>query len=138
MTLDKRTILALDVGERRIGIAVADNIGRIASPLTTLTVDGTELVRLQTILLEHEITDIVVGLPRNQAGQETEQSKKIKQFVTQRLKAFKLPLTFQDESVTSVIAEERLKARGKQFDKAAIDAEAAAIILQDYLEVTYG
>lgn len=138
MTLAKHNLLGLDVGERRIGVALADSIGRIASPLTTLLVDGTEIVRLQTLLLEHDITDIVVGLPRNQSGQETAQSEGVRKVVKRRLEAFGLPIALQDESITSVIAEDRLKARKKPYDKAAIDAEAAAIILQDYLEAHYG
>lgn len=138
MTLAKHNLLGLDVGERRIGVALADSIGRIAMPLTTLQVDGTEVVRLQALLLEHDITDLVIGLPRNQSGQETAQSKAVRQVVKRRLEAFDLPIIFQDESVTSVMAEERLKARKKPYDKAAIDAEAAAIILQDYLETHYG
>ena len=55
-----------------------------------------------------------------------------------RLEAFNLPIIFQDESVTSVIAEERLQSRKKAYTKADIDAEAAAIILQDYLEAPHG
>ncbi len=127
-------LLGLDIGERRIGVALADSTLRIATPLTTLIVDGTELVRLQTLLLEHGITDLVVGLPRNMAGQETAQSKRIKEFASYRLQAFGLPIIFQDESATSVMAEERLKDRKKPFHKATIDAEAATIILQDYIE----
>ncbi len=127
-------ILGLDIGERRIGVALADSALRIATPLTTLTVDGTELVRLQTLLLEHGITDIVVGLPRNMAGQETAQSRRVKEFGSYRLEAFGLPIMFQDESTTSLMAEQRLKDRKKPFHKAIIDAEAAAIILQDYVE----
>lgn len=138
MTLVKHTLLGLDVGERRIGVALADTVGKIASPLTTLIVDGTELLRLQALLLEHKITDIIIGLPRNQRGEETAQSQLIRQFAKQRLEALRLPISFQDESVTSVVAEQRLQHRKKSYDKAAIDAEAAAIILQDYIEVHYG
>jgi putative Holliday junction resolvase len=138
MTPTKQQFLALDIGERRIGVAIADSIGRIATPLTTVQVDGTEIVQIQRLLLEHAITAFVIGLPRNQQGEETAQSNLIRQFVQLRLGGFALPIAFQDESVTSVIAEERLSKRKKGYSKADIDAEAAAIILQDYLEATNG
>jgi len=138
MTLTKRNLLGLDVGERRIGVALGDSVGRLATPLTTLLVDGSEIIRLQQLMLEHEITDIVVGLPRNLSGEETQQSAAIRQFVDLRLRAFSVPITFQDESVTSVLAEANLARGKKNFTKADIDAHAAALILQDYLENIHG
>lgn len=134
MTNAKQVILALDVGERRIGLALGDSIGRIAMPLTTLRVDGTELVRLQRLMLEHEVTQLVVGLPRNQQGEETRQSQAVREFTKRHLLAFGLPITFQDESVTSVIAQQQLNTHKKPLSKEAIDAQAAALFLQDYLE----
>ncbi len=130
----KRNIIGLDIGDKRIGVSLADSIGRIAMPLTTLIVDGTEVVKLQTILLEHEIDQLVVGLPRNQAGEQTAQSDKVRQFTEAKLKAFDLPIKYQDESVTSVLAESQLASSKKPYSKADIDARAAALILQDYLE----
>lgn len=138
MTPSKQTLLALDVGERRIGVAIGDSIGRIAMPLTTLNVDGTELIRLQALLLEHDVTGLIVGLPRNLSGEETNQSKLVRLFADRRLGAFKLPIVFQDESMTSVLAETHLGKSKKRFAKSDIDAGAAAIILQDYLEAHYG
>lgn len=129
--------LGLDVGERRIGVAIGDTAGRLASPLTTLTVDGSEAQRLQTLLSEHSVTRLVVGLPRNASGSETKQSQFVREFVDSTLQPLGLPVALQDESVTSIIAEERLAKRKKSYKKADIDAEAAAIILQDYLEGLY-
>lgn len=129
-----KRLLALDIGERRIGVAMGDTIGRIAQPLTTLMVDGTEVVLLQRLILEHDITGLVIGLPRNQAGEETQQSAWVRAYTQQQLEAFRVPIMFQDESVTSVLAEQHLARGKKKFTKAAIDAHAAAIILQDYLE----
>lgn len=131
-------IIALDVGARRIGVALAAGGVAIASPLATLEVDGTEIVRLQRLLLEHEAKTLVVGLPRNQSGEETAQSKAIRQFARSRLRAFGLPIIFQDESVTSIMAEASLAASRKTYQKADIDAAAAALILQDYLELHRG
>lgn len=130
----KKVYLGLDVGSRRIGLAVADSIARIAQPIATVLVGDDELKQLECYLHDHEVTDIVVGRPRNQSGETTAQTKEVEQFVGVALKGFTQPIHWQDESVTSVIAEERLKARKKPYSKADIDAEAAAIILQDFME----
>lgn len=125
-------VLALDVGTKRIGVAVADTIVPIARPLTTLAVDGTEVDQIQKIVTNQLIETIVVGYPRNQSGDPTAQTAIAEEF------AGKLDgiatIVFQDESLTSVIAEDRLKASKKPYDKADIDVQAAVIILQDYLE----
>lgn len=122
------------MGERRIGIAIGDTDLRMAQPFTTLTVDGTEVVRLQGLLIKHDIAGLVVGLPRNASGQETAQSQWARAYVDQQLAAFNLPIHFQDESLTSVIAEQQLSSHKKHYSKADIDSYAAAIILQDYLD----
>lgn len=129
----KRVYLGLDVGEQRTGVAVGDSIGRIAQPFQTVSSHYLgELIH--RILQEYDITDIVVGLPRNQSGEPTAQTEVVRQMAKKYLEHLGRPLHWQDESVTSVIAEERLKARKKPYTKGDIDAEAAAIILQDYLD----
>lgn len=131
-------ILALDIGERRIGVAYSDASTKIASPLTTLEVDGLELERLREILFEYEISHLVVGLPRNQSGEETQQSLLVRDFVDKNLSNLGLQIVFQDESLTSVLAEEHLQKKNKIYPKGTIDMYAAAIILHDYLEDKYG
>ena len=125
-------LIALDVGTVRIGVAVADSIVPIAMPYATVSVDGEEIERIKNLVSSENIETIVVGYPRNQAGDTTEQTGIVEAF------AHKLQdvanMVFQDESLTSVLAEERLKSLGKPYEKADIDAMAAAIILQDYLE----
>jgi len=138
MTVSNDVLLALDVGGRRIGVARADSIGRIAAPLTTVDVDGTELVVLQRLLLENDVTGLVVGLPRNMSGEPTQQTQLVQQFVQNRLQAFDLPVAYQDESLTSVAAEQELQKRKKPYQKGDVDALAATFILQDYMEATYG
>lgn len=131
----KQVFLGLDVGAKRIGVATGDSIGRIAQPLATIEAGGSEKSQLQAYISDLAVTDIVVGLPRNQAGDTTPQTAAVKQFVAATLTdRDRYHLHWQDESVTSVLAEERLKARKKPYTKHDIDAEAAAIILQDYLE----
>lgn len=134
MVANKRVLLGLDVGERRIGLALGDSIGRLAAPLTTLEADGTELVQLQRLMLENDVTDFVVGLPRNMSGEETAQTGAVKDFVMRRLDGFEVPVHYQDESLTSVAAEQELQRRGKPYAKGDIDALAATQILQDYME----
>ena len=127
------TLLALDVGTKRIGVAVADSIVPIAVPMQTVEVDGTETEVIQKIVLDKLAEKIVIGYPRNQSGDPTEQTTLVETFAARLGNT--VPIVFQDESVTSVIAEDRLKATNKPYQKGDIDALAAAIILQDYLEI---
>lgn len=131
-------LLGLDVGERRIGVAYCDGTVTIALPLTTLVVDGTEKAKLQAILQEKQITEVVVGRPRNQSGEATAQTIFAEKVATQLLEGADVQIHWQDESLTSVMAEERLQTQTKDYEKADIDMQAAAIILQDFLEDHYG
>ena len=127
-------LMALDVGEKRIGVALADNNIKIAVAHQTLLADGTETEQIARIVNHNAVTDIIVGYPRNQSGESTKQTDYAKAFAD-KLRPLGLPITFQDESLTSVHAEERLNAQKKPYTKADIDALAAALILQDYLEM---
>lgn len=126
-------VIALDVGTKRIGVAVADTLVPIASPLMTILVDGDEVETVRRLAADRSAELIVVGYPRNQAGDATEQTAHAQGFAD-KLRGF-AAIAYQDESLTSVMAESRLKASGKPYQKSDIDAEAAAIILQDYLEI---
>jgi putative Holliday junction resolvase len=131
-----KNFIALDVGEKRIGVASGNASIRIAIPLTTLQVDGSEVKEIAEIAVRENVETIVVGYPRNQAGEPTAQTEYVINF-TEQLKDI-AKIEFQDESLTSVTAEQRLTAHKKPFSKEDIDAGAAAIILQDYLEIHYG
>lgn len=126
------SILALDVGERRIGVAWADGGLRIPFPLVTIEADKAPIIKIKELYDDQRAGLIVVGLPRNQQGEETAQSQFARDFAAQ-LEKEGLPIVFQDESLTSVLAEEELKKRGKPYGKADIDSLAATFILQDYL-----
>lgn len=128
-----RSFVCLDVGEKRIGVAVADTDVRIAVPFTTLEVDGTEIASINEILIKEDADTLVIGYPRNQLGESTAQTNFVEQFAKQ-LEDSPAEIVFQDESLTSVLAEEQLKSHKKPYNKGDIDAQAAAIILQDYLE----
>lgn len=130
-----KNIIALDVGERRIGLAMADTDVRIAVPFGW--VDNTETVftELTEMMLRHDISIVVVGYPRNQSGEATKQTEYVEQFVKQLTDIdLDAEVVYQDESLSSVEAEKRL---GRVKNKGEIDAEAASIILQDYLEARY-
>lgn len=127
-----KQLLGLDVGSARIGVATADISVRIAIPHDTITVDSNELEAIAEIVVDGDIDTIVVGYPRNQSGETTAQTEAVEAFAKNLEDMAKV--VFQDESLSSVEAERRLEARGVSYTKADIDAEAAAIILQDYLE----
>ena len=128
-------IIALDVGEKRIGVARADSDTRIAVPLGYIIADGSEWQELAKIVRLNNTKFFVIGLPRSNEGNETAQSMYVRQFakkLTEKIPGARIRL--QDESLTSVVAEERLRSRKKRYERGEVDAEAAAIILQDFLE----
>lgn len=128
-----KIFLALDVGEKRIGVAVADSGIRIAVPYETIEVDGNEVARIAQLFIEQRADALVVGYPRNQSGEPTAQTRYVETFV-QTLQDITQHIIYQDESLTSVLAEQRLQASKKPYQKGDIDALAAALILEDYLE----
>lgn len=135
--MSSRAFIGLDVGEKRIGVALADGAVRIAVPVRAVLVDGSEIEQIKRLVEQERADTIVVGYPRNQQGEATAQTRYVETF-TGSLEALVPTLVFQDESLTSVIAEDQLKALGKPYTKGDIDARAAALILQDYLETHHG
>lgn len=132
-------LIALDVGSKRIGVAKADSTVRIAIPYSAVEVDGTEFKKIASLARAWDINSFVIGLPRNSKGEETEQSKYVRKFALQLKREISgAKVCFQDESLTSVEAEKRLKNRKKGYKKGDVDSEAAAIILQDFLEQRTG
>jgi putative Holliday junction resolvase len=128
--------VCLDIGEKRIGVAVGDSDIKIAVPFDTIEVDGSEIEAIAEILLGEKADILVIGYPRNQSGEPTDQSKVVEEFAS-RLKDIAPKIVFQDESLTSGLAEQQLQGYGRPYKKADVDAQAAAIILQDYLEAHY-
>lgn len=130
----KISIVCLDVGEKRIGVAVGDSMIRIAVPLETIEVNGDEVSAIKRIIDDEYADLLVVGYPRNQSGATTAQTKFVEDFVDRLSDEIEIKVVFQDESLTSVMAEQRLIAFKKPYKKSDIDAQAASIILQDYIE----
>jgi putative Holliday junction resolvase len=133
-------ILALDYGTRRIGVALSDPTRTIASPLTTLSRRAgkrppwSEILRLIT---EHEVTELVVGLPLNLAGDEGDWAAEVRLFGQQLNRRTGLPVHWADERFSSTRAEQAVRGiglkRSQREEKDRVDAAAAAVILQNYL-----
>ena len=137
-------IAGLDVGERRIGVAVSDATGTLARPVgvvRTSGLDGDALDRaaaeLTRLAAEDDgLTALVVGLPRRLDGSPNEMTPRVEAFAQTLGQRISLPVVLQDERLTSLEAESRLALREKDWRarKKKLDAAAAAIILQDYLD----
>ncbi len=137
-------VAGLDVGERRIGVAVSDLTGTLARPVGVLQTSGlegdaveravTELARLAAE--EDGLESLVVGLPRRLDGSPNGMTPRVQAFATALRTRIGMPVVLQDERLTSREAESRLALREKDWRvrKKQIDAAAAAIILQDYLD----
>ena len=136
-------IIGFDVGERRIGVAVSDPSATLARPLSTLRTSGLDGNALQVSLDEiarlaadEPFDAIVVGLPRRLDGSPNEMTPRVERFAERLRDRAGVAVFLQDERLTSVEAESRLATREKNWRarKEQLDAAAAAIILQDYLD----
>lgn len=127
------SVLGLDVGDKRIGVALADLNAPFPQPLTTLTAGPHLRAELEKLIRQHKVDHIVIGLPRNQNGEETAQSARVRQIITLLKLPERVNLYWQDESLTSVKAEKELKKRKKNYQKGEVDALAATYILEDFL-----
>ena len=136
-------VLGIDVGARRVGLAISDATQTLARPLTTLTVNGRDdAVRRVVIEIdrlggeEDGLAAIVVGRPLKLDGSPSEQTARVAAFVEALTARTSLPIARIDERLTSREAESRLALRERDWRrrKARLDAAAAAVILQDYLD----
>jgi putative Holliday junction resolvase len=125
---DAARYLGIDMGTRRVGLAVGDSAARLARPLGTVAPEQLA-ARLTT---EGPFAALVVGLPRGLDGQDTPQTLAVRRFVDASLGEYEI--IYQDEAATSEIAKAELEASGKPYKREDIDAQAAAIILQDFLD----
>ena len=129
--------LALDYGQRRIGIAVSDPSDSLARALTThrTDADGPFFQFLDQLIKKYHIEGLVLGLPLTTAGEEGEQAKRVRTFAQKVTEHTQLPVIFQDERFSSREASIFLRmGRKRGLDKSEVDAVAAEIILQQYLD----
>jgi len=127
--------MALDVGEKTVGIAVSDPLGISSAPRETLRRDGTELDRLQKLVTSEEIGEVVVGLPISLNGTLGPSAQKVLEFVGQLRERVTVPVETWDERLTTAEAEKMLIATDTRRAKRrkVIDQIAASLILQNYL-----
>ncbi|PSB01340.1 Holliday junction resolvase RuvX [Merismopedia glauca] len=131
--------LGLDIGSKRIGVAGCDGLGLLATGLTTIqrSYFVKDLEQLRSLVVERQATILVVGLPYLANGEIGSQAKQIQKLAQRFSKALNLPIEYVDERLTSYEAEELIKAeRGfPSRNKSLIDRKAAAIILQQWLNM---
>ena len=131
-------ILGLDVGDRRIGVAISDPLHIIASPLSVIDrkIDSNYIGAIQKIIDEKEVEAVVVGLPLTMKGLESSQTEKVKKFNEELIQKINIPLYSIDERLSSVTAQNSLIQQGIKtgHNKEEIDKTAAAIFLQEYLD----
>jgi putative Holliday junction resolvase len=131
-------VLALDLGDVRIGVALSDETGTLASGLVTLRSAGPrkDAGAVAALVREHEAQEVVVGLPLRLDGTLGSRGEQTVAFVERLRRVLRVPVVTRDERLTSVAADERLAEAGvKRRDrKARIDQAAAALILQEHLD----
>lgn len=131
-------IMSLDVGSRTIGIACSDALLMTAQGIETIRRISLEkdFNRLQELIAEYEVHELVVGMPKNMNGTKGERAEKTEEFVEKMKEVIHLPVTYWDERLSTVMAERQLIAAdvSRKKRKSVIDKMAAVVILQGYLD----
>lgn len=131
-------LLGLDVGDKRIGVALSDESRTLASGLSTLQRVGPrkDLKAIAALVREHAVSDVVVGLPRQLDGEVGPQAQKVLQFMEELRPVAKVPVVPWDERFTSVVATRALVEGGvsRRDRRQVVDKVSATLILQNYLD----
>lgn len=134
-------ILGIDYGERRVGLALSDPTATIASPLPTLTRrrgKRAPVAPIARLAEENQVAELVVGLPLTPEGDESDWTREVRAFGDALAERAGLPIAYQDERMTSVRAERAIRSMGlsrqQREEKERVDAAAAVLILQAYLD----
>ncbi len=135
--MNEERILAIDHGSKRIGLAVTDPLNIFAYPLITLPNDSKFLEKLKKVIEEYHIIKIILGYPLKENGDESASSLSVLKFKTELENKIGLQIELIDERYSSSIARERIiqtvSSKKKRRDKSLLDKNAAAVILEDYL-----
>jgi putative Holliday junction resolvase len=131
--------LGIDVGAVRVGVALSDPDGVLATPLATVPRDlagGSDLTAIAALVAEHEVVGIVLGLPRTLAGREGPAAEAARDFAAGLASVVDVPVELSDERLTTVVATQQLRERGVKGRKqrAVVDQAAAVAILQGWLD----
>ena len=127
--------LGIDYGNKRVGLAIGDDNTKLSRPIDALLLSSVDefIPKIKNFLTTNQIDRIVLGLPRGLDGQDTRQTQEVMIISDKLKKELLIPVTLQDEAMTSELAKERLSLSKKIVKQGEVDSEAASIILQDYL-----
>lgn len=128
--------MAVDWGEVRIGVAACDRDAVLAYPLGTVRTGDAEVAELAALAAEHQVMEIVVGLPRSLSGRDGPAARKVRERAARLAAATPVPVRLLDERFSTVAAAERLRGSGKSArqQRTSIDAAAAVVILEEALD----
>jgi putative Holliday junction resolvase len=129
-------VMGLDVGEQRTGVALTDPMGWLASPLTVLRCSSreTEMEAIAELARKHNVDRVIVGYPRSLNGTVGPQAQSVDRYVEQLRTHLEVPVMLWDERLSTAQAERLVHESGKRVRRDTIDAAAAAVILQSYLD----
>lgn len=138
--------LGIDYGERRVGLAVSDPTGTIATPLSTVKRRRGKrppVAKIARLAEEYEVTELVLGLPLTLEGTDSDWTREVREFGSKLAERCELPLSLVDERMTSVRAERAVRhgmglKRSEREEKERVDAAAAVLILQTHLDRSDG
>lgn len=135
---EKPRALGLDIGDKRIGIAISDPLGLTAVGFETITRKNNkqDVSVIKGIARRHEVKTIVVGLPCNMDGSTSAQEEKVRAFASKLARATEIPIVYEDERLSTFSAIETLTEQGVKtgHNRELVDMEAAAVILQNFLD----
>ena len=131
-------LLAIDYGEKRLGLAISDPNQIISKPLKTIILSDSQYIynELEKIISDYEIQKLIIGLPLGMDGKNTQQTSKVEAFKEDLQNKISIPVILFDERLSSVSAKKSLISQGIKtgYNKYKIDQTAAAIFLQQYLD----
>ncbi|TWF80995.1 putative Holliday junction resolvase [Pseudonocardia hierapolitana] len=141
--MNRGRYLGIDVGAVRVGVAICDPGGVLATPLVTVPRDaagGSDLRAIAALVAEHEAVGVVVGLPRTLTGREGPAAEAARAFADALAGVLDVPVELSDERLTTVVATQQLRERGVKGRKqrAVVDQAAAVAILQGWLDAHRG
>jgi len=128
-----RSFLSLDIGERRVGVALANSIAKISNPYATLYQSDNLIDEIKKIIDDETVDILVIGLPRNLENKDTDQTRYVREFSDKLKTKIDIPVYFEDEALSSVRAKQTLDKAKLGYVKEDIDALAACYILDDFM-----
>jgi len=129
-----KAIISLDVGDKRIGVALSPLDAKIPRPLKALENNATVYKNIRDLIIEHDAATVVIGLPMDMNYEKTEQTERVENFSNILKSRVRVPVYFQNETLTSDKAKKELQNKGKSFEKGDVDALAATFILEDFID----